>query len=198
MNVQNKFIQLINCDKIQIVLAHTLHNFFTRRKTFLWNLIFSLDTFIYSVIPQSSHCKICKVFHLEGFAAWNIFLSPQLMVVPHSEITPLCVWWFVEVDMIRKAVQYFFHFPPFSQYMYIVYFKNLWPRESLKIEPNMKKYIWNTYSYYSDRKKKHQREQITNLSALRIMSASKTIYMYCEKGGKWKKYCIPGIFESYI
>jgi hypothetical protein len=57
-------------------------------------------------------------------------------------------------------------------YMYIVYFKNLWPRESLKIEPNMKKYIWNTYSYYSDRKKKHQREQITNLSALRIMSAS--------------------------
>jgi hypothetical protein len=42
MNVQNKFIQLINCDKIQIVLAHTLHNFFT---------------------------KIYKVFHLEGFAA---------------------------------------------------------------------------------------------------------------------------------
>jgi hypothetical protein len=35
MNVQNKFIELMNCDKIQIVLAHTLQNIFTRRKIFL-------------------------------------------------------------------------------------------------------------------------------------------------------------------
>ena len=34
MNVENKFIELMNCDKIQIVLAHTLHKFFTRRKRF--------------------------------------------------------------------------------------------------------------------------------------------------------------------
>ena len=27
MNVENKFIELINCNKIQIMLAHTLHNF---------------------------------------------------------------------------------------------------------------------------------------------------------------------------
>ena len=44
MNVENKFIELMNCDKIQTVLVHTLHIFFTRRKRF------SLDTFIYSVI----------------------------------------------------------------------------------------------------------------------------------------------------
>ena len=35
MNVENKFIELMNCDKIQIMLAHTLHIFFTRRKRFL-------------------------------------------------------------------------------------------------------------------------------------------------------------------
>jgi hypothetical protein len=34
MNVENKFIELMNCDKIQIVLAHTLHNFFTPGKDF--------------------------------------------------------------------------------------------------------------------------------------------------------------------
>jgi hypothetical protein len=72
MNVENKFIELMNCDKIQIMLAHTLHIFFTRRKRFLWSLM-------------------------------NIFLSSQLMIVPHSEITPLYVWWFVEADMIRNV-----------------------------------------------------------------------------------------------
>jgi hypothetical protein len=56
-----------------------------------------------SRFPQSSYCKIYKVFHLEGFAAWNIFLSPQVMVVPHSEIMPLYVWWFVEADIIRNV-----------------------------------------------------------------------------------------------
>ena len=35
MNVENKFIELMNCDKIQIMLAHSLHNFFTQRKRFL-------------------------------------------------------------------------------------------------------------------------------------------------------------------
>jgi hypothetical protein len=60
-----------------------------------------------SRFPQSSYCKIYKVFHL-GFAAWNILLSPQLMVVPHSEITPMYVWWFVEADMIRNVRYSFF------------------------------------------------------------------------------------------
>jgi hypothetical protein len=40
MNVENKFIELMNCDKIQIVLAHTLHKFFTRGKDFNWTLLF--------------------------------------------------------------------------------------------------------------------------------------------------------------
>ena len=35
MNVENKFIELMNCDKIQIMLAHILHKFFTPRKRFL-------------------------------------------------------------------------------------------------------------------------------------------------------------------
>jgi hypothetical protein len=34
MNVESKFIELKNCDKIQIIIAHTLHDFFTRRKRF--------------------------------------------------------------------------------------------------------------------------------------------------------------------
>jgi hypothetical protein len=31
-----------------------------------------------SRFPLSSYCKIYKVFHLEGFAAWNIFLEPNM------------------------------------------------------------------------------------------------------------------------
>jgi hypothetical protein len=34
MNVENKFIELMNCDKIQIMLAHILHKLFTPGKDF--------------------------------------------------------------------------------------------------------------------------------------------------------------------
>ena len=40
MNVENKFIELMNCDKIQIVLAHTLHIFFYTEENIFMKLKF--------------------------------------------------------------------------------------------------------------------------------------------------------------
>ena len=50
MNVENKFIELMNCDKIQIVLAHTLHNFFTPGKDFMKLKFFIGHCYLFSNI----------------------------------------------------------------------------------------------------------------------------------------------------
>jgi hypothetical protein len=46
MSHGSEFIESMNCDKIQIMLFNTLHNFFTRRKIFFFKLFFSFNTVI--------------------------------------------------------------------------------------------------------------------------------------------------------